>query len=110
MPAHEAVATHRPSGPDASLSDLRYLRSEEISGHGKVGTMDISIVDQLLVTLFDKPHNVPMAMRAAGHTQDEISAAWREARRAGYTESTGLGMDRLTPRGNARAAQVRAKH
>ena len=45
-----------------------------------------------------------MAIRAAGHTQDEISAGWREARSAGYTESTGLGMDRLTPAGRARAA------
>jgi hypothetical protein len=36
--------------------------------------MDVSILDQLLVTLFDQPRNVPMAMREAGH-QDEISAA-----------------------------------
>jgi hypothetical protein len=43
-----------------------------------------------------------MAMREAGHSQDEISAAWRKARTAGYTESTGLGMDRLTRRGKLR--------
>jgi hypothetical protein len=29
-----------------------------------------------------------MAMREPGYSQDEISAAWREARSAGYTEST----------------------
>ena len=33
--------------------------------------------------------------------------AWREARSAGFTESTGLGMDRLTPAGKARAVEVR---
>ena len=70
--------------------------------------MEPTIVDQLLIYLVEEPRNVPMAMRAAGHTQDEISAAWREALSAGYTESTGLGMDRLTPGGKARAVQVRA--
>lgn len=69
--------------------------------------MELEIVDQLLICLVDQPRNVHMAMRAAGHTQDEISAAWREARRAGYTESTGLGMDRLTPVGKKRAAEIR---
>lgn len=47
------------------------------------------------------------ANQTAGHTQDEISAAWREARQAGYTESTGLGMDRLTAAGKARAVEIR---
>ena len=69
--------------------------------------MELTIVDQLLIYLVEEPRNVPMAMRAAGHTQDEISAAWREARRAGYTETTGLGMDRLTAAGKARAIEVR---
>ena len=68
--------------------------------------MELTIVDQLLVTLFDEPRNVPMVLRAPGHSQDEISAAWREARTAGFTESTGLGMDRLTPAGKARAAEI----
>ena len=72
--------------------------------HG--GTMELMIVDQLLICLVDQPRNVPMAMRADGHTQDAISQAWREARQAGYTESTGLGMDRLTPAGRARAAEA----
>ena len=71
--------------------------------------MELTIVDQLLICLVDEPRNVPMAMRAAGHTQDEISAAWREARAAGYTESTGLGMDRLTPAGKARAAEINSR-
>lgn len=64
--------------------------------------MAITIVDQLLICLLDQAGNVPMAMRAAGYTQDQISEAWREARRAGYTEATGLGMDRLTEDGRAR--------
>ena len=69
--------------------------------------MELTIVDQLLIYLVEEPRNVPMAMRAAGHRQDEISVAWREAPSAGYTESTGLGMDRLTPAGKARASKVR---
>ena len=68
--------------------------------------MELTMVEQLLICLVNQPRNVPMAMRAAGHTQDDISAAWREARNAGYTESTGLGMDRLTPAGKARASKV----
>jgi len=43
-----------------------------------------------------------MAMRAAGYTQEQISEAWREVRRAGLTEATGLGIDRLTEDGRAR--------
>ena len=69
--------------------------------------MESSIVDQLLVCLVERPRNVPMAMREAGHTQQDISAAWREARQAGFTESTGLGMDRLTVAGKARAAGIK---
>lgn len=69
--------------------------------------MELTIVDQLLIFLVDKPRNVPMAMREAGHSQDEISSAWREGRTSGFTESTGLGMDRLTSVGKARAAEIR---
>jgi hypothetical protein len=35
--------------------------------------MELTIVDQVLVTPFDETRNVPMVMRAAGHSQDEIS-------------------------------------
>ena len=65
--------------------------------------MELTIVERLLICLVDQPRNVPMTLRAAGFTQEEISAAWREARTSGYTESTGLGMDRLTPAGRDRA-------
>lgn len=68
--------------------------------------MELSVLDQLLVSLIDQSRHVPMAMRAAGYTQDEISAAWSEARRAGYTEATGLGQDRLTATGRARGEEV----
>ena len=80
---------------------------EENQRPWKVGTMDVSIVDQLVVALFERTRNLPMAMRAAGHSEEEISAAWRDARVAGFTEPTGLGMDRLTPAGKARASEVR---
>jgi len=68
--------------------------------------MELSIVDRLLVCLLDQVRNVPMAMRESGYSQDEVSAAWREARAAGYTHSTGLGMDRLTEAGLARGREL----
>ena len=42
--------------------------------------MELDIVDQLLVCLVDQPRNGPMAMHDLGYTQDQISAAWREAK------------------------------
>ena len=85
---------------------MTYLRRW---GHIEAGQKlpEVDIVDQLLICMVEEPRNVPMAMRAAGHTQDEISAAWREARSAGYTESTGLGMDRLTQAEKRRAGETR---
>ena len=68
--------------------------------------MELSLVDRLVLCLFDQVRNAPMAMRDAGYTQDEVSGAWREARAAGYTESSGLGRDRLTPAGKARAREL----
>ena len=68
--------------------------------------MELSIVDRLIVCLFDRVRNVPMAMRDAGYTQDHVSAAWREAQAAGLTESTGLGMDRLTEAGKLRGREL----
>jgi hypothetical protein len=49
---------------------------------------------------------VAMTMREAGYTQDQISAAWHEARVMGLTESTGLGRDRLTEFGRARCREL----
>ena len=46
---------------------------------------------------------------AVGYTEDEVRGAWNLARAAGYTESTGLGMDRLTAAGKARAAEVKSE-
>lgn len=71
--------------------------------------MELTVVDRLVVCLLDQVRNVPMAMRDAGYAQDQISEAWREARAAGYTESTGLGMDRLTDAGRARGLELVAR-
>ena len=68
--------------------------------------MELTIVDRLLICLVEQPRNVAMAMRAAGYTQDQISEAWREARSLKFTESTGLGQDRLTRAGRERAAEL----
>ena len=68
--------------------------------------MELTIVDRIILCLFDQARNVAMAMRDAGYTQDQISAAWHEARAMGFTESTGLGRDRLTEVGKARCRQL----
>ena len=67
----------------------------------------MELVDQLLVVLAGpNSQRASQQLMAAGHTEDEIRGAWNFARSAGYTESTGLGADRLTPAGRARAAEV----
>ncbi len=46
-------------------------------------------------------------LMAAGYTEDKVRGAWNFARSAGYTESTGLGADRLTPADSSgRRAQI----
>jgi hypothetical protein len=68
----------------------------------------MELVDQLLAILAGhNPGGASRQLMAAGYTEDEIRGAWNFARNAGYTESTGLGADRLTPAGKARAAQLR---
>ncbi|HKY48562.1 MAG TPA: hypothetical protein VJQ79_11330 [Acidimicrobiia bacterium] len=68
--------------------------------------MELTIVDRILLCLFDQARNVAMAMRDAGYTQNQISAAWHEARAMGLTESSGLGRDRLTEAGKARCREL----
>lgn len=45
-------------------------------------------------------------MLALGVTEEEIGEAFNEARRAGFTEATGLSADRLMEAGRARAASI----
>ena len=68
------------------------------------------MVDRLLLYLIDGVKNVMMAMRIDGYSADEVSAAYNEARRLGWTESTGLGTDRLTPAGWVRAADIKIRN
>lgn len=58
-------------------------------------------VDQLLLFLVEDSRNVSGRMAAAGYSEAEIRGAWNYSRKAGYTEATGLGQDRLTPAGKA---------
>ena len=60
-------------------------------------------VDTLLTLLLEDTRNISARMAAAGFSEDEIRGAWNYARQAGYTESTGLGQDRLTEVGRERA-------
>jgi len=68
--------------------------------------MELTIVDRIILCLFNQVRNVAMTLREAGYTQDQISAAWHEARAIGLTESTGLGRDRLTELGKARCREL----
>ena len=58
----------------------------------------------LLVFLVEDTDNIAAAMSAAGFSEDEVRGAWNYARRAGYTEATGLGQDRLTDAGRGALA------
>ena len=69
----------------------------------------MELVDQLLTILAGPtPGAVNRQLMAAGYKEDEVRGAWNYARAAGYTESTGLGVDRLTAAGKARAVQIGA--
>ena len=65
--------------------------------------MGLSAVDQLLVFLLEGKSRVATQLMAAGFNEEEVRAAWDQARAAGFTESTGLGQDRLTEAGRTRA-------
>ena len=63
--------------------------------------------DRLLAILAGpNPGHASQQLMAAGHTEDEVRGAWNFARAAGYTESTGLGADRLTPAGKAKVSNA----
>ncbi|HJQ94970.1 MAG TPA: hypothetical protein VJ935_04585 [Acidimicrobiia bacterium] len=63
----------------------------------------MSAVDTLLALLVEDTRNIPARMRAAGFGETELLEAWDKARKLGFTESTGLGQDRLTEAGRAKA-------
>ncbi|MCA1736999.1 MAG: hypothetical protein LC739_13145 [Actinobacteria bacterium] len=65
--------------------------------------------DQLLVFLLDGARDIARKMAAAGYSEDETRAAWNYCRQAGITEATGLGADRLTEAGKARARALAHK-
>ncbi len=68
----------------------------------------MEFVDQVLTILAGpNPGAASRQLMGAGYAEDEVRGAWNFARAAGYTESTGLGTDRLTPAGRARAGEVR---
>jgi hypothetical protein len=69
----------------------------------------VSALDQLLVLLLEGKSRVADLLRVAGFTEDEVMEAWDQARAAGFTESTGLGQDRLTEKGRIRASESQLK-
>ena len=48
-------------------------------------------------------------LMAAGYSEDEVRGAWNFARSGGYTESSGLGADRLTEIGRKRAKEIASR-
>ena len=70
----------------------------------------MELVDRLLAILGGP--NGDTAFRRlieAGYSDDEVRGARNFARAAGYTEPTGLGADRLTSAGQARASAIRSR-
>lgn len=63
-------------------------------------------VDTLLTFLVEDTRSVAARMAAAGFSEGELRGAWNYARQADYTEPTGLGQDRLTSAGKARAFEL----
>ena len=66
----------------------------------------MSAVDQLLVFLLEDRRTVLDRMATAGYDEDQLREAWDEARASGFTESTGLGADRLTEEGRSKARSL----
>jgi hypothetical protein len=69
--------------------------------------MGLSAVDQLLLFLLEGKRRVAAQMMSVGFSETEMRDAWDQALAAGFTESTGLGQDRLTEKGRARANELR---
>ena len=66
----------------------------------------MEVVERLLFILAGPdPLSATRQLTAAGYAEDEIRGAWNFARAAGYTESTGLGQDRLTAAGRAKGEE-----
>jgi hypothetical protein len=63
---------------------------------------------ELLLTILagPNPRYASQQLMAAGHSEDEVRGAWNFARSAGFTESSGLGQDRLTPAGKAKVSNA----
>lgn len=72
--------------------------------------MESDIIRRLLEHLVaDTPGPIiHRTLQADGYTETEILDAWNHARAGGYTESSGLGRDRLTDSGRDRARGDRA--
>jgi hypothetical protein len=69
----------------------------------------VELVDHLLTILAGPdPGFASRQLMATGYGEDEIRGAWNFARAAGYTGSSGLGQDRITPAGRARAATIKS--
>ena len=67
----------------------------------------MELIDRLLVILSGPDGGTASrSLIEAGYSDDEVIGAWNFARAAGYTEPTGLGTDRLTTAGRARAAGI----
>ena len=69
----------------------------------------MELVDQLLAILAGpNPGFASQQLYTAGFAEDKVRGAWNFARAAGYTTSTGLGEDRLTMAGKARAQEIQS--
>ena len=71
----------------------------------------MELTDRLLLILAGPDRSSANRQLMAAGTRRTLSGeAWNFARSAGYLESTGLGQDRVTPAGTARAAEIRSSY
>ena len=97
----------RSTGVTLQLGSSAHIYNNPSRGGTAAGwEADMTAVDQLLMLLLDGKGRIVDHLRLAGFTEDEVMEAWDQGRAAGFTESTGLGQDRLTEKGRARALRL----
>lgn len=69
--------------------------------------MELNAVAHLLAYMVLDPQSANQRMADAGYSGDQIAEALLEARRAGYIEPSGQGMDQVTDIGRAHGEDAR---
>ena len=99
--------TKRYIGPGPGEPNLTPWRYRRLGGGAAAWRFTIGLADRLLAILAGpNPRLASQQLMGTGHSEAEVRGAWNFAKAAGYTEWTGLGADRLTDKGRARAGRI----